>query len=172
MAGKRVEITWATEDTPETLGERYRRQEDGEVRTRLHALWLLSRGWGMRQVAEIVGAHYRTVQRWVGWYQQGGVGEVCAHQGGGRGQPSWLTPEQEAAVAEEAAKGTFTTAADVRRWVVQQFGVTYQPKGIYGLLRRVRCRPKVPRPIHTKADLEAQEAWKKGAAPQPWGRQG
>src|SRR5918992_2694317 len=90
-----------------------------------------------------------------------GGGEVCAHHGGGHGQPSWLTPEQEAAVAEEAAQGTFTMAADVRQWVAQQFGVTYRPKGIYGLLRRVRCRPKVPRPIHTKADLGAQEAWKK-----------
>lgn len=49
---------------------------------------------------------------------------------------------------------------------------TYRPKGIYGLLRWVRCRPKVPRPIHTKADLEAQEAWKKGAAAQPCGRRG
>jgi transposase len=84
-------------------------------------------------------------------------------------EPAWLTPEQEAAVAEEAAKGTFTTAADVRRWVADQFGVTYRPKGIYGLLRRVGCRPKVPRPIHVKADLEAQEDWKKGAAAQPCG---
>jgi transposase len=64
-------------------------------------------------------------------------------------------------VAEEAAQGTFTMAADVRQWVAQQFGVTYRPKGIYGLLRRVGCRPKVPRPIHVKADLEAQEDWKK-----------
>jgi hypothetical protein len=87
MAGKRVEIVWAAEDTPETLGERYRRQEDGEVRTRLHALWLLRRGWGMPQVAEIVGVHYRTVQRWVGWYRHGGVGEVCAIMGVGRDSP-------------------------------------------------------------------------------------
>src|ERR671918_1122306 len=43
-----------------------------------------------------------------------------------------------------------------------EFGVTYRPKGIYGLLRRVGCRPKVPRPIHVKADPEAQEDWKKG----------
>ncbi len=66
MAGKRVEIVWAAEDTPETLGNRYRRHEDGEVRTRLHALWLLRRGWGMPQVAEIVGVHYRTVGGWAG----------------------------------------------------------------------------------------------------------
>ncbi len=69
-------------------------------------------------------------------------------------------------MAEEAAKGSFTTASDVRRWVDEQFGVTYRPKGIYGMLRRLRCRPKVPRPIHTKADPQAQEAWKKGAVAQ------
>ncbi len=166
MAGRRVEIAWEAQDTPEALRERYRRQEEGEVRTRLHALWLLRKGWSMAQVAEVAGVHYRTVQRWVGWYRHGGVREVCAHHGGGHGRPAWLTPEQE------AAKGTFTTAADVRRWVAQQLGVTYRPKGVYGLLRRVRCRPKVPRPVHVKADLEAQEAWKKGAASQPSERLG
>ena len=165
MAGRRVEIAWEEQDTPEALRERYRRQGEGEVRSRLQALWLLRTGWGMEQVSEVVGVHYRTVQRWVGWYRNGGVAEVCTHHGGGHGQPAWLTPEQEAAVAEEAAQGTFTTAGDVRRWVAKQFGVTYRPKGIYGLLRRVRCRPKVPRPIHVKADLEAQEDWKKGGAP-------
>jgi transposase len=154
MSGKRVQIGWQAEDTPGALREGYRKQGKGEVRTRLHALWLLRADWSME---------------WVGWYRQGGIAEVCARHGGGHGQPAWLTPEQEAAVAEEAAKGTFTTAADVRRWVADQFGVTYRPKGIYGLLRRVGCRPKVPRPIHVKADLEAQEDWKKGAAAQPCG---
>jgi transposase len=170
MAGKRVEIAWEAEDTPEALRQRYRRQEEGEVRTRLQALWLLRTGWSMEQVAEVVGVHYRTVQRWVGWYRQGGAAEVCIHHGGGHGQPAWLTPEQEAAVVAEAAKGAFPTAAEVRRWVSEQFGVTYRPKGIYGLLRRVRCHPKVSRPIHIKANPEAQEAWKKGAWAQPCGR--
>ena len=166
MAGRRVQIAWEAEDTPEALREQYRRQEEGEVRSRLQALWLLRTGWSMEQVAGVVRVHYRTVQRWVGWYRKGGVAEVCTHHGGGHGQPAWLTPEQEAAVAEEAAKGIFTTAGDVRQGVAEQFGVTYRPKGIYGLLRRVRCRPKVPRPIHVKADLEAQEDWKRGGAPQ------
>jgi transposase len=150
VAGRRVAITWTAEDTAESLRERYRKQGDGEVRTRLHALWLLRTGWGMEQVASIVGVHYRTVQRWVGWYRHGGIAEVWARQGGGHGQPAWLTPAQEAAVAE-------------------QFGVTYRPKGMYGLLRRVRCRPKVPRPTHTKADSAAQEAWKKGLRRGPQG---
>lgn len=170
MAGKRVQVPWKVEDTPEALRERYRREKDAEVRTRLHALWLLRLEWDMEVVARTVGVHYRTVQRWVGWYRQGGIAEVRARRGGGHGQPSWLTPGQEGAVAEEAAKGSFTTAEDVRRWVSEEFGVTYRPKGIYGLLRRVRCRPKAPRPIHAKADPQAQEAWKGGAAPQPCGQ--
>jgi transposase len=167
MAGKRVQIAWHEEDTSKALLERYRREEEGEVRTRLHGLWLLRTGRSMEEVSEIVGVHYRTVQRWVGWYRSGGVVEVGSHHAGGYGQPSWLTPEQEAVVAEEAAKGTFTTAADVRRWVCDHFGVAYRPKGVYGLLRRLRCRPKVPRPIHVQADLETQEAWKKGVVPPP-----
>ncbi len=170
MAGRRVQIAWERADSSEALRERYRREGEGQVRTRLHALWLLRTGWSMEEVAGIVGVHYRTVQRWVGWYRNGGVGEVCAHHGGGHGQAAWLTQEQEAAVADEAAKGTFITASDVRQWVAEQFGVTYRCKGIYGLLRRVRCRPKVPRPIHTKPDPQAQETWKKGAAAQPCGR--
>ena len=107
-----------------------------------------------------------SLQRWAGWYRRGGVTEVCAHHGGGRGHASWLSPEQEAEVAAQAARGFFSTAEDARRWISEQFGVTYRSKGIYGVLRRVRVRPKVPRPLHAKADLVAQEAWKKGDAPQ------
>ena len=47
MAGRRVEIAWEEQDTPEALRERYRKQEGGEVRSRLQALWLLRTGWGL-----------------------------------------------------------------------------------------------------------------------------
>ncbi len=33
---------------------------------------------------------------------------------------------------------------------------------MYTLLARLRCAPKVPRPLHTTANLEDQEASKKG----------
>ncbi len=167
MAGRRFIISWDLGDTTEALWQQYRKAGQGEVRTRLHALWLLRKGWRMEPVALVVGVHYRTVQRWVGWYRQGGVSAVRQHHGGGHGQASWLTPEQESAVATQAATGAFTTAKDARRWIADQFGVTYRPKGIYGLLRRIDCHPKVPRPIHVQADLAAQEAWKKGDVPKP-----
>jgi transposase len=88
MAGRWVQIAWQVADTPDALRERYRREEEGETRTRLQALWLLRTGWNMEEVARVTGVHYRTVQRWVGWYRQGGLAEVCARDGGGYGQPS------------------------------------------------------------------------------------
>lgn len=165
MMGRPWRVEWRPEDTAEALKAAYQRERDPEVRTRLHGLWLLRSGRRLGDTAAVVGVHYRSVQRWVEWYRTGGVAAVCAHHAGGHGQPSRLTPEQEAALAEEAAKGSFTTTADALAWVAQQFGVSYRPKGMYTVLQRIRCRPKVPRPIHVKADPDAQAAWKKGAVP-------
>jgi transposase len=63
----------------------------------------------------------------------------------------------------EAATGKWRTAEDARQWVASRFKVTYKLSGIYELLARLRCSPKVPRPLHAKASLEEQEAWKRGA---------
>src|SRR5918996_6249396 len=105
MAGRRVRIAWEAEDTAEALREGYRRQEEGEVRSRLHALWLLRTGWSMEQVAGVVGVHYRTVQRWVGWYRNGGGGGGGSPHGGGEGEPPRLPPEQKTVVAGGGGPG-------------------------------------------------------------------
>jgi transposase len=104
------------------------------------------------------------VQRWVRWYRDGGLAAVRTRKRGGRGAAAWLTAEQQAAVLEQAATGAFHTAADARRWISDQFQVGYRPKGIYRLLKRLGCRPKVPRPIHEQANQAAQAAWKKGGS--------
>jgi transposase len=129
---------------------------------RLQALWLLRCGWRMEKVAEVVGTDYRSVQRWVAWYRRGGLAEVHGHRMGGRGQPAWLSTEQQEAVATEVASGRFRTAAEIRDWIAQEYGVAYTVAGVYGLLDRLRCAPKGPRPIHAQADREQQTAWKTG----------
>ena len=125
------------------------------MRTRLQALWLLRAGWTVQATAAAVGVHYRTVQRWLGDYRDGG---------GGTGQPRRLTPEQEAALEAHAATGALRTASAAGRWIEEQFGVTYAAGGIYSLLARLRIRPKVPRPVNPKADPAAQAAWQKGGS--------
>ena len=172
MARPEFVVVWWPEDTAEALRRVYRDEADGEARTRLHGLWLVRRGQRLAEVAQVVGVHPRTVQRWVHWYREAGLAAVRARKRGGRGAAAWLTAEQQAAVLEQAATGAFHTAADVRQWIREHCGVNYRPKGIYRLLKRLRCRPKVPRPVHEKANPAGQVAWKKGGSPRRSGRRG
>lgn len=142
----------------------YQAERDAAVRTRLHGLWLLHEGRSLGEVAEVVGVHYRTVQRWVAWYRTDGVAALRARKMGGTGQAPFLTPEQEAAVAAEVETGRFGTGNEIRAWIAREFGVEYTLGGLYSLLERLGCSPRVPRPVHAKADPAAQEAFQKGGS--------
>ena len=157
-------IEWDPADTPEALWAAYRAERDPRRRTQLHGLWLLRQGRGLEEVAAAVGVHYRSVQRWAAWYREGGLAEVGRRRMGGKGQAPFLTPEQQAAVAAEVGTGRFRTAAEIREWIAETYGVAYTEGGGYCLLARLRCRPKVPRPQHLKADESAQAAWKGGGS--------
>ena len=101
------------------------------------------------------------------WYRQGGVAAVRGHRLGGHGQPAYLSAEAQAAVAETVATGRFRTAAAVGDWIAATSGVRYRPGGLASLLDRLQCAPKVPRPLHEKADLAEQERFKQGGSPRP-----
>ena len=168
MRGRPFEVAWREEDAAQALKAAYRRERDIELRTRLHGLWLLRSGRRLSSVAATVGVHYRTVQTWVAWYREGGVPNVLSHKMGGKGQEPFLTDEAQEQVAEEAATGRFRTAAEIREWIAEQFGITYKTSSsIYSLMSRLKCAPKVPRPIHAKADQEQQASWKKGGSKKP-----
>src|ERR687892_838869 len=171
MRGRPFEVAWREPDTPEALKGAYQREPDPQVRTRLHGLWLLRCGWRLGRVAEVMGTHYRSVQCWVAWYREGGLPEVRRHQMGGRGPQPWLRPEAEIQGSDAVATGGFRTAWEIRDWIAQQYGASYTLGGVYSLLKRLKCAPKVPRPVHAKADRQLQAAWKKGSAAGP-GRSG
>jgi transposase len=160
-------VAWASGDDAASLQARYRRERRADVRPRLHGLWLVRAGRSAREAAEVLGVHERTVTRWLGWYRAGGLAAVEGRHAGGQGAPAFLTVEQRAELAEEVATGRFRTAAEIRRWVEERWGVAYTEGGMYALLGRLRCAPKVPRPLHAKADTVAQARWKKGGSRRP-----
>ena|GEM_PF-3983145 len=89
---------------------------------------------------------------------------VRARRMGGVEQPPWLSPEQQERVAGEVATGRFRSAADIRGLVAETFRVTYTEGGACSFLARLHLAPKAPRPVHEQADLDAQDAWKKGCS--------
>src|SRR4051794_34683491 len=165
--GRKLTVEWASEDDAASLYGRYRGERRADVRPRLHGLWLVRTGKTTREVAGVLGVDERTVQRWLAWYRAGGLAPLEGRHAQGRGAPSFLRPEQRAELAEEVATGRFRTAAEIRRWVEERWGVAYTEGGMYALLHRLRCAPKVPRPIHEKTDQLAQARWKKGGSHKP-----
>ena len=162
--GRKLRIEWAAGDDAASLRARSRRERRADVRPRLQGLWLVRTGRTTREVAEVVGVEERTVQRWLAWYRVGGLAEVEGRHAHGKGASPFLTGEQQAELADEVETGRFRTAAEIRQWVEERWGVRYTEGGMYALLGRLQCRPKVPRPTHDKADHLAQARWKKGGS--------
>jgi transposase len=158
--GRPLKIPW--QEGEATLFQRYRAEKRADLKPRLHALWLLRQGHSLTETALVLGVHYTSVQQWLAWYQQGGIGEALSHRKMGQGQPPWLTPAQQEQLWAQVAQGQFRTARGVVQWVKETFGVEYQLKGMYSLLKRMKGRKKVPRPMATNTSLEAQEEWKRG----------
>src|SRR5918996_750723 len=92
-------------------------------------------------------------------------------QDGARSAPL-ADPSPAGAVARSGGQGQFRTARDAMQWVKATFGVQYQLKGMYSLLKRLKGKKKVPRPLATNTSLEAQEEWKRGDWWLPSSRQG
>jgi len=162
MRGRSFEVTWRESDTPEALKSAYQRERDPEVRTRLQGLWLLRCGWQLGRVAEATGTHYRSVQRWVAWYRQGGLPEVMRHKMGGPGRQPLLRLEEETQVSDAVATGRFRAGWEVRDWIAQQYGASYTLGGVYNLLKRLKCSPKVRRLVRAKTTRQVPATWKKG----------
>jgi transposase len=163
VRGRPFVLQWRDDDTEEALKSAYLAEHEGVIRSRLQALWLLRAGRSLGEVTAALGIHYRSIQRWVAWYRHGGLAVVRQRRSGGVGQPAFLTAAAQEHVAHEVATGRLGTGAEIRDWIAQTYQVHYTVGGIYTLLSRLGCRPKVPRPIHPKTDVARQEAWKKGA---------
>ncbi len=168
MPGKPLAMAWAEADSEGALKARYLAEAHPRRRQWLHGLWLLRRGWRVDEVADAVGAGRRTVERWNDWYRhEGGLEGVLAHRQGGHGQPARLSAAQQEQLGDEIATGRFRTAAEIRAWIADTFGIAYRPGGVASLVGRLRCHPKVPRPLHEQADPAAQAAWTGGASRRP-----
>ena len=65
---RKLQIDW--QESEDELCRLYKQEKDHQNRTRLQALWLLRPERTMKEVAGLVGVHYRTVQEWVAWYRK------------------------------------------------------------------------------------------------------
>lgn len=158
--GRTLKLEW--QETALELKRLYRKERNSERKTRLHALWQLRLNKTLKEVVELVGIGYRTLQRWVAWYRNGGLKEVRQRiKGhGNQGRPAKLTVLQQKALVAKTAQGSFRNVWDVVEWVRGRWKVQYSYSGLFKRLKTLKCRLKVPRPRSVKADVGAQEEWR------------
>jgi transposase len=133
---------------------------------RLRALLAVARGEHVPQVARLLGVAERAVRNWVNRYNCHGLGGLRDRRGGRRGRLSNAQLERVRArlLAEpRPADGVCSLrGVDIRRILRDDFGTPFARSSVYYFLRHTLGFSYLkPRPLHTKADLAAQGAFKK-----------
>ena len=117
-------------------------------------------------VAQVMGVAAETIWRWAKAYKKDGLEGLYPKPK--KPKPSKLTVAQKDEVLawlderkNSAGERMHWTLERLQYAIMQEFGVTFGITSIWAWLRREKMVLKVPRPRHAKADLQAQEVFKK-----------
>ena len=144
----------------------YKTESNPKLARRIHAVYMACKGLTCSQIINITGAGRRTLQKWVKKYNHGGIEELRDKPR--PGQPTKLPREMEDAFCSRIEAGpreqdgvSVLNGPAIKRLLEREFGVVYSLWGVYDLLHRMRYSCLCPRPQHEKADLKAQQEFKK-----------
>jgi transposase len=115
-------------------------------------------------IATCIGVSKSLVQKTISRYNREGIEAIEIKSCGGR-YHEYLSIEEEkkflAPFWQLAEQGELTTTGEIHRAYEERVGHPVHQTMIYRLLERHNWRKLLPRSIHPKADVEAQEAFKK-----------
>jgi transposase len=158
-------IQVATYLTTDELEARYRRAKGGVERSQWQMLWLLSGGKGTAEVAEVTGYCQDWIRKLVARYNVDGERAIGDRRRGRAGRPRLLTPEQDAELRSELeraeAAGNAWNSVQTAAWMSDRLGRVVRANRGRDTLQRLGFSTKTPRPRHAKADVEAQDLFKK-----------
>ena len=161
-----VEI--AREDlTPAQLRAAAGRAKDGRAARRMLAIALVLEGTDRTTAAQTCGMDRQTLRDWVHRFNAEGLAGLVNRRSPGR--PARLSPDQKAELAALVEAGPDRERDGVVRWrridlkrrIETMFGVTMHERTVGKQLAALGFRRLSVRPQHPKADVVAQEAFKK-----------
>lgn len=157
--------------TLDELEQRYRRATDAVARSQWQIVWLLSGGMPTAEVARVTGYSVNWVREIARRYREEGPAGIGDRRHGNPGAIPLLDAAQQAqlraALAGPAPDGGVWTCRSVAAWIGAAIGHPVDPARGWEWMRRLGFTPQRPRPRETRADPEAQAAFKKGGSPLP-----
>ena len=153
------------------LEARYETAADPVGKSHFHALWLLSSGYEVEEVAELLSFSTRWVRELIRRYNEGGpetLGDQRVHNGT---KPTILTPVALAALKERIKTppddGGLWTGPKIARWLAKFHGLkTVHDQRGWDALIAIGYSIQQPRPRHPQAATEqARAALKKNSRP-------
>src|SRR5918911_1600111 len=152
----------AARPSPAELGQRYRAARSPIERSHLQVVWLLSRGRGEREVAQVTGYGRRWVGEVARRYDEGGPDGLGDRGRGNAGARPLLGAEDEAALraapAEPSADGGLWTGPKVATWMAARLGRKVWPQRGWDYLKKLGYSAQRPRPRHAKAASSEEAA--------------
>jgi transposase len=118
----------------------------------------------VQAAAPVVGYSSRQLQNWWASYRAGGI-EALLILKRRFGPQTRLTQAAYTGLEAEMKAGRVATLKDAQAYLSREWGIVYRSlHGIWLQLRKRGAKPKTGRRRHRKADVEAQQAFKKTSA--------
>jgi transposase len=155
--------------TVDELEQRYRRADDPVARSQWQMLWLLRGGMPTAEVARVTGYSVNWVREIARRYREEGPAGIGDRRHHNPGAAPLLDARQQGqlrtALGGPPPTGGLWTCRQVASWIGAAIGRPVDPARGWEWMRRLGFTPQRPRPRETRADAEAQDAFKKGGSP-------
>ena len=156
-----------TDYTAKELRQEAAQTKDSAQARRLLAMALVMEGSSRSEAATACGMDRQTLRDWVHRYNEEGIEGLCDRRP--CGPKPRLSAEQEAQLSALVENGPDPGEDGIVRWrrvdlrdiIKDRFDIDFHERSVGKLLHRLGFSHLSVRPRHPKADLEAQEAFKK-----------
>jgi len=152
--------------TTKQISNFVRTEKDGRVRQRLRAMKFISQGQTIPQVARRMDIAERPLRKWLHRFNKRGPSGLC--DAPRSGQPSKINTKQIEKFKRRIRQGITEQDSvcslrgkDLQQILQKEFNAQYSLGGTYFLLHRLGFSCLCPRQQHPKADIQAQETFKK-----------
>ncbi len=144
-------------------------QTNARLAGRIQAVALAQQGYTCVEIAQMTAYSRRAIQSWVAKYNTHGIDGLKEQHHSGR-KPNLPAASYEHFSSRIDAGPTKNDAVatlygkDIQKILNKEFGVVYSLNGVYQLLHRLGYSYLAPRPRHQRADIKAQQDFKKTSA--------